>query len=359
MCGDDHDHGHTHPVGAGHPTVVPAERGAYTGEVIPLEPVESVSITVLVDNAVDLLLPDQGPAQRLLGRQLPAVPDAMALEGHTLDVPVAEHGFSALLEVVTASGAVHRFLFDTGVSPDGMVENMARLDLAPDAVEVVVCSHGHFDHTMGLDGFVRRVGRANVPIVLHPEFWSQRRIAIPGREARPLPSPSRRSLEDAGFEIVERVQPSFLFERSVLVTGEVARTTEFETGFPVHQAWHDGAWRPDPLILDDQAVVLHVRDRGLVVITGCGHAGVVNITRYARHLTGVDRVHAVIGGFHLGGPLFEPVIPATVAALTDLAPDVVVPAHCTGWRAQQSLASAMPDAFVPNSVGTRFELVAA
>ncbi|MDP8931906.1 MAG: MBL fold metallo-hydrolase, partial [Actinomycetota bacterium] len=245
-----------------------------------------------------------------------------------------------------------------GVSPDGMVENMRRLELSPGDVEVVVCSHGHFDHTTGLDGFVRAVGRASLPVLIHPQFWSRRRLAFPGRDPFELPTTSRPALIDAGFDIIERQQPSFLFERSVLVTGEVDRTTEFETGFPIHQAWRDGSWQPDPLILDDQALVLHLRDRGLVVLTGCGHAGVVNILRYVRRLTGVENVHAVIGGFHLTGAVFEPIIPPTVAALADLRPDVIVPAHCTGWRAIHAIAARFPDAFVPNSVGTRIELEA-
>ena len=243
--------------------------------------------------------------------------------------------------------------------PAKVRENMRRMDIAPGDVEVIVCSHGHFDHTTGLDGFARAVGRPNLPVVIHPEFWSKRRIALPGRDPWELPTTSRRALELAGFDIVEAEKPSFLFEGSVLVTGEVARTTDFETGFAPHQAWRNGAWEPDPLILDDQALVVHVRGRGLVVLTGCGHAGVVNITRYARHLTGVEAVHAVMGGFHLTGGLFEAIIPATVEALAELAPDVVVPAHCTGWKAAAAVAARLPEAFIQNTVGTRFDLEAA
>src|SRR5438552_10469531 len=109
------------------------------------------------------------------------------------------------------------------------------------------------------------------------------------------------------------------------------RTTEFEKGMAIHEGWGEGTWSPDPLIHDDQAVLLHVRDKGLVVLTGCGHAGIVNIVRHAKRLTGVDQVYAVIGGFHLSGPLFEPMIPATVAALAAEDPTLLVPAHCTGW----------------------------
>jgi len=93
-----------------------------------------------------------------------------------------------------------------------------------------------------------------------------------------------------------------LYDRSVLITGEVDRVTGFEKGFPVHQAWRGQSWEPDPLILDDQALIAHVAGRGLVVLTGCGHAGIINICRYAQRLTGVENLHAIIGGFHLTPP---------------------------------------------------------
>jgi 7,8-dihydropterin-6-yl-methyl-4-(beta-D-ribofuranosyl)aminobenzene 5'-phosphate synthase len=139
----------------------------------------------------------------------------------------------------------------------------------------------------------------------------------------------------------------------------VDRTTEFERGMPPpHQAWTGTAWAHDPAVRDDQALVVHVRGRGLVVLTGCGHAGAINIVRHARRLTGVDRLHALAGGLHLGGPAFEPVIAPTVEALTALAPDLVVPGHCTGWRAQHALASALPAAWVASSSGTTYHLTA-
>jgi 7,8-dihydropterin-6-yl-methyl-4-(beta-D-ribofuranosyl)aminobenzene 5'-phosphate synthase len=171
-----------------------------------------------------------------------------------------------------------------------------------------------------------------------------------------IPTTSRRALIDAGFEVVEERHPSFLFERSVLVTGEVPRTTGYEPGFPPQQAWGDGGWEPDPLVLDDQALIVDVKDKGLLVITGCGHAGVVNICRYARRLTKDRPLYAVMGGFHLNGPLFEPLIPTVLDDLGALAPSVVVPAHCTGWRAQHAMGARFGDAFIPNTVGTRFEL---
>jgi 7,8-dihydropterin-6-yl-methyl-4-(beta-D-ribofuranosyl)aminobenzene 5'-phosphate synthase len=171
-----------------------------------------------------------------------------------------------------------------------------------------------------------------------------------------LPSTSQSALVGAGFEVIEERAPSFLLDGAILITGEVDRTTEFERGFPVHQALRHGEWQPDPLILDDQALIVHVRDKGLLVLTGCGHAGIVNIVRHARKITGVEAVYAVIGGFHLSGPLFEPIIGATVDALATIAPQVIVPAHCTGWKAQHTIAARLPEAFIQNSVGTRYEL---
>lgn len=339
---------------------VPAEVGAFTGERIPLKPVRRLHLTTLVDNMIDVLAGDVGPARRHPLVAWPRLPAATHQRDRVVDGPVGEHGFSALVEVELADGPVHRLLFDTGVSPDGMVANMQRLGLAPDSVEAVVCSHGHFDHTTGLDGLSRALGgRANLPVLIHPEFWSQRRIALPGRDPWELPTTSRGALEGIGFQIVERPEPSFLFADSVLITGEVARTTDFERGFAIHQALRDGSWQPDPLILDDQALVVHVAGRGLVVLTGCGHAGIVNIVRYARALTGIEQVHAVVGGFHLTGAVFEPIIGDTVEALSELAPQVVVPAHCTGWRAMYELANRLPEAFIANSIGTRLELTAA
>jgi 7,8-dihydropterin-6-yl-methyl-4-(beta-D-ribofuranosyl)aminobenzene 5'-phosphate synthase len=328
-------------------------------EPIPLAPVDSLTVTTLVDNVADLLMPDQGPARRP-SIDMSVYPDARArfIEGgRTGDTLRAEHGFSCLV-TISKAGRTTRVLFDTGISPDGLVENMRRLELSPRDIDIIVLSHGHWDHTTGMHGLVGELGRPNVPVLIHPDFWSRRRVALPGREPIELPSTSKGALEGAGFEIVEQRQPSFLLDGSLLVTGEVDRTTEFEQGFPVHQAHRDGGWQPDPLILDDQALVAHVRGRGIVVITGCGHSGIVNILRYVRRLTGGEPLHAVVGGFHLSGPLFEQIIPATCEGLAELAPDYIVPAHCTGWRAQQAIAAAFPDAFIQNSVGTRFEFAA-
>lgn len=321
---------------------------------IPLEPVDSVEITALMDNVTDVFMPDQGPARRA-GPSRRSTPCTLMAGGAGLDALVAEHGFSMLI-TSRRNGTEHRVLFDAGTSPDGVVENMRRLDIDPGSIEAIVCSHGHFDHTTGIDGLIRAVGRVNMPVLIHPHFWRQRRIRLPGREPREIPAVSKRALGEAGFEVIEEAQPSFLLDGSMLVTGEVARTTGYEPGFPPQEAWLNGGWQPDPLVLDDQALVLNVAGKGLVVITGCGHAGIVNICRHARRLAGDQPLYAALGGFHLNGPLFEPLIPRVLDDLAAMNPQVIVPAHCTGWRAQHAMSRRFGDAFVPNTVGTRFLL---
>jgi len=316
-------------------------------EPIAPEPVDALTVTTLVDNVSDILLADEGPARR--------APFALATTGNVLR---AEHGFSALV-AITKGERTTRVLFDAGITPDGMIENMRRLEIAPGEIDIVVLSHGHWDHTTGMHGLAAALGRAELPVMIHPEFWTRRRIAIDGREPLELPVTSRSALEGAGFEIVEREQPSFLLDGSLLVTGEIDRTTGFERGAsPAHQAERPGGWERDPLILDDQAIVASVRGRGLVVLTGCGHSGLVNTLRHVQRLTGEDHFHAVIGGFHLSGRYFEPIIAPTCDALAAIAPDHIVPTHCTGWRAIHAIAARFPDAFIQNSVGTRFEFVA-
>jgi 7,8-dihydropterin-6-yl-methyl-4-(beta-D-ribofuranosyl)aminobenzene 5'-phosphate synthase len=327
---------------------------------VELEPVDRVKITILMDNVTDPLLVDQEAVTRVNWPKalLGAIPTAAARVSPGSGVPdalIAEPGFSALVRI-DKGGRERTLLFDTGVSPTGMVENMRRLGIAPADIELIVLSHGHWDHVTGMEGLVGRLGRTKLPVMIHPEFWNRRRVRFPGLEPAELPATSRSALEDLGFSIVEDRRPSFLLDGAVLITGEVDRTTDFETGFQGHEALRDGEWEADPLILDDQALVVSLRDRGLVVLSGCGHAGIVNTVRYARKLTGNDRVAAIIGGFHLSGPMFERIIEPTVDALGDLSPALVVPAHCTGWRAVHQLATRFPDEFVMCTVGTTIAL---
>lgn len=335
--------------------------GAADGEAvdpITLLPVDEVAITVLVDNSFDPLLPSEPGVERPSAGVWTA-PTSTFEGGTTRAGLIAEHGFSALV-TVRRGPSRSTLLFDTGISPEGMATNAERLGIDFDDVRAVVLSHGHFDHAGGFDGLLRLRRRQGLPLTVHPAVWTRRRIAVPGADAFDLPVLSARALSGEGFEVIERRQPSLLLEGAVLVTGEVDRTTEFERGMPAsHQAWDGRQWQHDPLVIDDQALVVNVAGKGLVVVTGCGHAGAVNIARHALRLTGVDSLCALVGGFHLGGSAFEPIIEPTVTALGDLAPDLVVPGHCTGLRAQHALATGLPDAWAPSSAGSTYRLEAA
>jgi 7,8-dihydropterin-6-yl-methyl-4-(beta-D-ribofuranosyl)aminobenzene 5'-phosphate synthase len=298
-----------------------------------------------MDNSIDVLM-----ASTDVARRFPLGPNPFERPQ-----PMAEHGFSALIRVKQGekSGTV---LFDTGVSRRGILHNLDALEVDAADIQAIVLSHGHADHALGLPGLVERLGRRNLPLVLHPDAYLERKLILPNGMELHIPPPRRADLRREHIEVIEEVGPSTLIDGMILVSGEVTRTTDFEKGFPIHWAKRDGVWVPDPLIMDDQCAIVNVRGKGLVVVTGCGHSGIINIIENARALTGVDTVYTVVGGFHLTGGLFEPTIPATTAALQRINPRYVMPGHCTGWSATHQLARAMPDAFIPNSVGTTLML---
>ena len=315
----------------------------HEGRPVRLEPVDALDVTIVVDNAIDDLAASTELAQR----------QPLAANYFEREHLRAEHGY-ALWVTVTRDGRRDTLLYDAGLSPETAAHNLGVLNYDLKDVRSVVFSHGHADHHTGLEGITGRLGRRGLPLVLHPDAWRERRVVFPTGNEVLLPPPSRQDLDREGWQVVEERGPSLLLDGAVLVTGQVERVTDFEKGFPIQQGRRaDGGWEPDTWIWDEQAVVAHVRGKGLVVLSSCSHAGSINVLEHARRLTGVDHIHAFVGGMHLTGGLFEPIIPRTMQALSAMGPDVVVPGHCTGWKAINMVVSQLPRAYVQSNVGTR------
>jgi 7,8-dihydropterin-6-yl-methyl-4-(beta-D-ribofuranosyl)aminobenzene 5'-phosphate synthase len=308
-----------------------------------LKTVDRLEITILLDNSIDILLPGTDEVQRMARR-----PSTSWGKGQEL---IAEHGFAALVRVHSADYDA-TLLYDTGLSTHGLIHNMDVLEVDPLDLHCLILSHGHFDHTQGLLGLIERMQTQRLPIILHPDAFLNRKVVFPDGKESELPTLDRRLLEQEGAEFIETRGPSYVAEELVLVTGEIPRTTDFEQGMPTQYAEIDNTWQPDPLVHDDQALVFHVQNKGLVVLAGCSHSGAINIIRYAQELTGIETIYALLGGLHLSGRLFEARIPPTVEALQAIAPRLIIPGHCTGWEATHLLARELPEAFVQSSVGT-------
>ena len=310
-----------------------------------LSEVDEVRITLIVDNTFDMLLASTEQAKRY-----PLGPNPFERS-----LPIAEHGYSALIRVRRGKkeGAI---LFDTGVSKRGLLYNMDALEIGTKDLQAVILSHGHADHALGLPGLVERLGKQRLPLILHPDAFLERKLVLPNGDEVQLPAPRVADFRRENIELVMEPKPSALIDNMILVSGEVSRTSSFELGFPIHHAKRDGNWEPDPLILDDQCAIMNVRDKGLVIVTGCGHSGIINILQNAQSITGVQKIHAVIGGFHLSGALFEKIIPPTIDELEKIRPQYLMPGHCTGWVATHRIARVLPDSFIPSSVGTTLQL---
>ena len=311
-------------------------------EHVTLLPVDSADVTILVDNSLDILLPSDEVAHRA----------TLHYNWSEREQLVAEHGYSLLL-TVQREGRSESVLYDAGLGHSTVLHNMDVLEVRANDLRAVILSHGHADHHGGLEGMFQRIGRRKMPLLLHPDVWRMRRIVFPTGNEISMPPPSHADLDREDVAIIEERGPSLLLDGTVLVTGQVERVTDFEKGFPLQQVHTDHGWEPDTWIWDDQAVVCQVKDKGLVVLSGCSHAGAINVLRHAQHLTGIDKVYAFVGGLHLTGGLFEPIIPATIAELAAIGPAIIVPGHCTGWKATHEIARQLPQAYIQTSVGTR------
>ena len=315
---------------------------------------DRIEVLVLVDNVTDNLSSTPGFVESELPR--------LARRGLRLwsgqCMCCAAHGFSC---AVTAwHGDISRtLLFDTG--PDNWVfeRNVQRLGFDMGSVDAIVLSHGHWDHAGAMLRALEMTQLANggreVPTYMHPGMYRSRAIKAHNEDMRPFADvPTAHQLAQQGADVVHATEPQRILDDLFHVSGEIPRVTEFEKGLPGHyRRTEDGKdWEPDFQIMDERFVAIRV-EAGIVVLTACSHAGVVNVLTYARNCFPGVALHAVIGGFHLSGGN-EKIIPDTVAALGQFDLKAIVPAHCTGWRAVGALAAAFGDAVAPSAVGKTY-----
>jgi 7,8-dihydropterin-6-yl-methyl-4-(beta-D-ribofuranosyl)aminobenzene 5'-phosphate synthase len=313
---------------------------------VPLKELERVEVLTLMDNFVDVLLEDTAIVSR---------PPKAAGEEIPTDTLLAEHGLCLLVRVQRGSEK-HTLLFDTGYNRMSVLHNMDKLSVDPAEVEAIVLSHAHMDHTGALHPILEKISRT-IPLVVHPDAFHYPRFIEEkdGTKKRFPRTLVKQDLEKRNLKILESKTPTPILDGMILVSGEVERTTAFEKGTPHALIERKGRLEPDP-IKDDQALVMNLKGKGLVVISGCSHAGIINTLLYAQKLTGIEPIHAVLGGFHLSGAYFEKILEDTIEMLKALAPEVIVPMHCTGRKAMERFSQAFPSSFVLNSVGSKITL---
>ena len=316
---------------------------------------QDVAVTVLVDNRAGLI-----------------VKSTDTVKCYTEEPLLAEHGFAALIDLKDAG---LRILWDAGVTQIALLENMKRMKMEPATIDKIALSHGHRDHTAAVTDVLKAIavrpepkkwerdptpeeirswvqGR-RVPLVTHPaafrERWGRQKD---GTIYGPVLPPPRDEWEAAGADIILSEGP-YKLGPGCWTTGLVPRLSFEKSGRPSMLAYRQGdAFLYDD-IDEDQAIVINVKDKGLIIVSGCAHSGIVNTVNYAREISGVDEVWAIVGGFHLARAKDEE-IQRTIAEIKALKPTLVAPSHCTGFGAISQFAAEMADEFVLGVVGTTY-----
>ncbi|MBW2632167.1 MAG: MBL fold metallo-hydrolase [Deltaproteobacteria bacterium] len=261
---------------------------------------------------------------------------------------LGQHGISLLLEA-GREGDVKRVLVDVAQNPDALLENMVKMAISPASIDAIVLTHCHYDHTRGLAKVLGEIGKKNFPVIAHPDIFRLNFTTDPFlRYVGVMDGDSREDIEAAGGMLYLTRDPMQIMP-GLMTTGEVARVTNFEEVDMSLFTVIEGEIKSDTM-LDDISVAAHVKEKGIVVVTGCGHAGIVNILRHIRSLKGEQKIHGIIGGFHLI-EASETRILKTVQGLKEFEPDWIAAGHCTGFRTQVELFNTFKDRFSPLCTG--------
>lgn len=336
---------------------------------------DELELLVVMDNETDTLSSvDEGVPQIPEVAQLAArTPPSRHYEGHECKTVFDRlccgcHGLSVLV-TGRRNGVEHTVLFDVGPYPQYWLDNAERLDIDLAKIECLFLSHWHFDHSGGFPEVIAAISSARAkaglvePLIvdLHPDRPDQRGIMLPSGVMVLLPEePAFEAISASGGNIARNADAHALCDGYFFGSGAIPRVTEYETGLDGHYTFRGEAAAPDPLIMDERYLAAHVRGRGISVLSACSHAGIVNACLSAQSKFPNVPIDVVLGGYHLAGKVMEQRIEATIEDLkTRVAPRVVAPGHCTGWRAKARLADTFaPGRYAPSVVGTLYRLQA-
>lgn len=312
-----------------------------------LRPVDELEVCVLVDNVLDLL----STVPQSVTPQMPNLIAAGATELSGACSCCAAWGLSLLVRTYVADER-RTVLFDAGPEGDTVRANARKLGLDFAEVDAVALSHGHWDHAGGLEAALGLIGHP-VPMHVNPGMFESRGFKLPSGKVLPMGDvPAPAALAKAGGEVVNDAAARTIVDDRFLLSGEIPRVTPYEKGLPPQvKRGRTGEWEPDPLVMDERFLAVHVRGRGIVVFSSCSHAGIVNVVTHAAEVFDPIPIHGVVGGLHLSGAANEEWIDATIADLARFRLGRIVPAHCTGYRAVHRLIDRFREIVIPSAVG--------
>lgn len=325
-----------------------------------LIPVDELEIQILVDNTTDFI---SSTSADVVGEgRLPSKGRLRMTPARCLCCAV--HGFSCLV-TARRGGQSRTMLFDTGPEEYAFERNTQRLGVDLGSVDGIMLSHGHWDHAgamLSAIGLIRlHNGGVDVPYYAHPGMFRSRGMKTPTGSVRVMEDvPSIQELTDHGAAVVSTDAPLAVLDGMFHVSGEIPRVTEFERGLPGQMRRTDDGrgWEADELLMDERWLGINVVGKGLVVLTACSHAGVINVLKHARSSFPDVPLYMVMGGLHLSG-VNEEIIPQTVAELKSFSLSRIAAGHCTGWRASVALANTFGEAVVaPTAVGKTYAITA-
>jgi len=306
--------------------------------------VDKLTVWVLTDNYYDV-----NRAEAKIGKRYRAVP------GKSMH---AEHGLSYYVETVI-DGKTSACMFDYGLDPLGVMNNIALLGLDIGKANAFSLSHGHWDHyTSAVSILKQNQSRiaGGTPFYVGEEAFAHRYSLRPGTtEIADLGQLRKEDLEAFGLKVVEVKNPLQIIPGANF-TGTIERVTAYEKVPPSLLIKRGEKPEPDDM-RGEQALFFNVKGKGLVVLSGCAHAGIVNTVKYVQKVSGTEKIHVVMGGFHLINAKAE-VIQNTVADIKAMKPDYIIPTHCTGFEAVVSFSREMPSEFILNTAGTQFTFAA-